>query len=74
MKLFVSNFEDSTTLVDLAMLFQEFGNVEAIRMKQGEKRKYALIEMDSYGAERAIADLDRKNWQGMRLEVTESRR
>jgi hypothetical protein len=33
MKLFVANFDDSTTLVDLAMLFLEFGNVVAIRMK-----------------------------------------
>jgi RNA recognition motif-containing protein len=73
MKLFVVGFDNSVTLVDLLMLFQEFGDVEAIRMKQGEKRRYALIEMGAYGGERAIAELDGKNWRGMRLEVTESR-
>jgi hypothetical protein len=44
-KLFVINFEDSTTLADLALLFMDSGEVVAIRMKQGEKRKYALVEM-----------------------------
>jgi hypothetical protein len=73
MKLFVANFEDSTTLADLALLLEKFGHLEAIRMKQGEKRRYALIEMDAYGGERAIAELDRKQWQGTRLEVAESR-
>jgi hypothetical protein len=71
-KLFVINFDDSTTLADLALLFTEAGEVVAIRMKQGEKRKYALLEMYPYGAERAIADLDGKNWRGMRLQVMES--
>jgi RNA recognition motif. (a.k.a. RRM, RBD, or RNP domain) len=71
-KLFVINFEDSTTLADLALLFMDSGEVVAIRMKQGEKRKYALVEMYPYGAERAIADLDGKNWRGMRLQVMES--
>jgi hypothetical protein len=73
MKLFVANFDDSTTLVDLAMLFQGYGNVDALRIKQGEKRRYSVIEMDAYGAEQAIAALDRKYWRGTRLEVTESR-
>lgn len=71
MKLFVANFEDSTTILDVLSLFMECGEVVAIRMKQGQKRKYAIVEMD-YGAERALEELDGKSWRGGRLDVTES--
>lgn len=72
MKIFVTNFEDSTSVAALALLFQDFGHVEAIRLKQGKKRMYALVEMDVHRGEQAIRELDRREWHGMRLEVMES--
>ncbi|MGA7567076.1 MAG: RNA-binding protein [Terriglobales bacterium] len=73
MKIYVAGFDDSTTLVDLVMLFNEHGTVTGIKMKQGERRKYALVEMGNYDAEQAIAALDRTNWDRARLNVVQSK-
>ena len=73
-KLFVSNFDSHTSLASLAGLFERHGDVAAVRIRQGQKRVYAIVEMpsDSAAAD-AIRGLDGEDWQGMRLEVTESR-
>lgn len=73
MKIFVSNFGSSTDVARLAQLFLEHGNVEAVRIRKGQKRAYGIVEMsrESDGNE-AIRDLDGKDWFGQRLEVKES--
>jgi RNA recognition motif-containing protein len=72
-KLFVSNFDDSTGIVSLLMLFAECGEVVGIKLLQGQKRRYALVEMPAFDAESAIAELDGKHWGGGRLQVKESK-
>jgi RNA recognition motif-containing protein len=73
MKIFVSNFGSSTDVARLAQLFLDYGDVEAVRIRKGQKRVYGIVEMsrESDGNE-AIRDLDGKDWLGQRLEVKES--
>ena len=74
MKLFVSGFFELTTVSELAGLLEGCGEVTSVRLKKGEKRAYAIVEMfDDFGAERAIQELDGTEWKGRRLEVSESR-
>ena len=73
MKIFVSNFGWSTDVARLAQLFLDYGDVEAVRIRKGQKRVYGIVEMsrESDGNE-AIRELDGKDWFGQRLEVKES--
>lgn len=73
-ELLVANFDDSITLADLTKLFRRFGEVRKIEMFNGRKQRYAVVEMHSRFADRAIADLDGNDWRGRRLVVTESPR
>jgi RNA recognition motif-containing protein len=74
MKLFVSGFFDSARVSEVADLLEGCGKVTAVRLKKGEKRAYAIVEMsDEFGAERAIQELNGTEWNGRRLEVSESR-
>lgn len=74
MKLFVSGFFDLTTVSEVAGLLEGCGDVTSVRLKKGEKRAYAIVEMyDDFGAKRAIEELDGTEWKGRRLEVSESR-
>ena len=73
MKIFVSNFGSSTNVARLADLFLNYGNVEAVRVRKGQKRVYGIVEMPRESdANEAIRDLDGKDWFGQRLEVKES--
>jgi RNA recognition motif-containing protein len=59
---------------EVAELLEGCGRVISVRLKKGEKRAYAIIEMfDDFGAERAIQELDGTEWHGRTLEVTESK-
>ncbi len=60
MKLFVSGFFDLTTVSEVAGLLEGCGKVTSVRVKKGEQRAYAIVEMyDDFGAKRAIEELDR---------------
>jgi RNA recognition motif-containing protein len=74
MKLFVSGFFQLATVSEIAELFEGCGKVTSVRLKKGEKRAYAIVEMsDDFGAERAIQELDGTVWEGRTLEVSESK-
>ena len=73
MKLFVSGFFQLTKVSEVADLFEDCGQVNWVRLKKGEKRAYAVVEMPDFDAQRAIQELDGTEWKGRRLEVTESR-
>jgi RNA recognition motif-containing protein len=73
MKIFVSNFSLSTNVALLAQLFLDYGDVEAVRIRKGQKRVYGIVEMPRESeANEAIRHLDGKDWLGQRLEVKES--
>jgi RNA recognition motif-containing protein len=72
MKLFVSGFSKTARLSEVAGLFEGCGKVVSARLKQGEKRPYAIIEMADFDAERAIEKLNGTEWNYERLEVSES--
>ena len=73
MKIFVSNFSSSTTVAHLAQLFLDYGDVEAVRVRKGQKRVYGIVEMPRESeANEAIRGLDGKDRLGQRLEVKES--
>jgi RNA recognition motif-containing protein len=73
MKIFVSNFGSSTDIARLAQLFLDYGDVEAVRIRKGQKRVYGIVEMPRESeADEAIRHLDGKDWFGQRLEVKES--
>jgi len=73
MKLFVSDFGESLDIADLAALFGRYGRVTALRILQGQKRTYALVDIDSdIAGQRAIQDLNGKKHAGQWLQVKES--
>ncbi len=73
MKIFVSNFDSLTNIACLAQLFLDYGEVEAVRVRKGQKRVYGIVEMPRESdANEAIRHLDGKDWFGQRLEVKES--
>lgn len=74
MKLFASNFDSCMPLSRLAALFEEYGRITALYIRQGEKRTYAIVHMpNDSDAEEAIRALDGKSWDGQRLDVKESK-
>jgi len=67
------SFGSSTDVARLAQLFLDYGDVEAVRIRKGQKRVYGIVEMSRESdANEAIRELDGKDWLGQRLEVKES--
>ena len=73
MKLFVIGFSESTRLSELADMFEECGTVLEVKMRDGEKNKYAIVTMYDGDGERTIERLNGQNWRGHRLVVEESK-
>jgi RNA recognition motif-containing protein len=73
MKLFVIGFSQATRLSELADVFEECGEVLEVKMRQGEKNKYALVIMHDGDGERAIEQLNGQSLRGHRLAVEESK-
>jgi RNA recognition motif-containing protein len=72
-KIFVSNFDWSTTLARIADLFENYGEVTSARLRYSKGRKYAIVEMpDDSDANEAIRELDGTDFRGQRLWVRES--
>ena len=72
-KIFVSNFDSHTTIADIEELFLKYGDVAAARIRKGQKRPCAIVEMPyDTDAEEAIRALDGTVWNGQCLEVRES--
>jgi RNA recognition motif-containing protein len=63
-KIFVSNFDWSTTLARIADLFENYGEVTSARLRYSKGRKYAIVEMpDDSDANEAIRGLDGKEFR-----------
>jgi RNA recognition motif-containing protein len=77
-KLYVGNLPYQTTESDLQVLFEAAGPVSSINIVRdratGQARGFAFVEMsDAEGAQRAIAELDRREVGGRSLTVNEAR-
>jgi RNA recognition motif-containing protein len=73
MKLFVCGFSEYESVSELVRLFEGYGDVLEFKIRQGEKRKYALITMRDMDAEEAIKQLNDQRWCGDRLTVEQSK-
>jgi RNA recognition motif-containing protein len=73
MRLFVCGFSEYETVSELVRLFEGYGDVLELKIRQGEKRKYALITMRDMDAEDAIKQLNGQVWGGERLIVEQSK-
>jgi cold-inducible RNA-binding protein len=77
-KLFVGNLSFNTTSEDLEQLFAEAGTCESASVitdrATGRSRGFGFVEMASAGeAEKAIAELNGRELQGRKLNVSEAR-
>jgi RNA recognition motif-containing protein len=77
-KLYVGNLPYQTTESDLQVLFEAAGPVSSINIVRdratGQARGFAFVEMsDAEGAQRAIAELDRREVGGRSLTVNEAK-
>jgi RNA recognition motif-containing protein len=77
-KLYVGNLPYEATEADLQTLFETSGQVASINIVRdrttGQARGFAFVEMsDADGARKAISDLDRHQYGGRSLTVTEAK-
>ena len=77
-KLYVGNLPYTTTESELQALFEAAGAVASINIVRdratGQPRGFAFVEMsDSEGAQKAINELDRQQFNGRNLTVNEAR-
>jgi len=77
-KLYVGNLPYQTTEEDLQALFAAAGDVAGVNIVRdratGQARGFAFVEMaDTDGAQRAISELDRRDFGGRSLTVNEAK-
>ena len=77
-KLFVGNLSFSTTSEDLAELFSQVGTCESAPVitdrDSGRSRGFGFVEMGSNDeAERAVSELNGRNFGGRQINVSEAR-
>ncbi|MEZ5284917.1 MAG: RNA-binding protein [Vicinamibacterales bacterium] len=77
-KLYVGNLPYQTTESDLQALFEGAGAVASVSIVRdratGQARGFGFVEMsDSEGAQRAIKELDSREYGGRNLTVNEAR-
>lgn len=75
-KLYVGNLSFETTEADLNELFGQAGSVETVRVitdrDTGRSKGFGFVEMQD-GGDKAIAELNGKEFQGRALTVNEAR-
>ena len=75
-KIYVGNLSWSTTDADLRDLFSRYGEVASASVindrDTGRSRGFGFVELDPAGAEKAIAELDGRDFQGRALRVNEA--
>jgi RNA recognition motif-containing protein len=75
-KLYVGNLSSETTEGDLKELFSQAGSVETVRIithrDTGRSKGYGFVEMQE-GADKAIAEMNGKDFKGRPLTVNEAR-
>jgi RNA recognition motif-containing protein len=77
-KLYVGNLPFETTESDLQALFAASGEVSAVNVirdrSTGQARGFAFVEMsDAEGAQRAIAEINQRDFGGRSLTVNEAK-
>ena len=77
-KLYVGNLPYQTTESDLQALFEASGQVASVNVVRdratGQARGFAFVEMsDSEGAQRAIKELNQREFGGRSLTVNEAK-
>jgi RNA recognition motif-containing protein len=77
-KLYVGNLPFETTEADLQSLFEAAGQVSTINIVRdratGRARGFAFVEMqDGEGAQKAISQLDQREFGGRNLTVNEAK-
>jgi RNA recognition motif-containing protein len=75
-KLYVGNFPFETTESDLKELFEQAGSVETVRIitdrDTGRSKGFGFVEMQE-GGDKAIAEMNGKDFKGRALTVNEAR-
>ena len=75
-KLYVGNLSFDTTETDLQELFGQTGSVETVRIitdhDTGRSKGFGFVEMQD-GADKAIAEMNGKDFKGRALTVNEAR-
>ena len=75
--LYVGNLPNNSTDNDVRRLFSACGPIHDLTLiidhKTGQKRGFGFINMDDLAAERAISTLNRKQYGGRTLSVSETR-
>jgi len=76
--IFVGNLPFSSTEEEVRELFEQYGEVVAVRIvtdrDTGRSRGFGFVEMDEADSENAIQSLDGVELQGRALRVNEARR
>ncbi|RQP11168.1 MAG: RNA-binding protein [Chryseobacterium sp.] len=78
MNIFISNLNYSTQDNELRELFENYGEVQSAKIimdrETGRSRGFGFVEMpDTSSAEQAVSELNQKDFQGKRLNVSEAR-
>lgn len=69
-KIVVFNFPASTTIAQIAELFVKYGDVTMVRLRRRPRRMYCIVEMpNDFDAEKAIRELNGRDWGGQPLQV-----
>jgi len=75
-KLYVGNLSSETTETDLKELFGQSGSVETVRIitdrDTGRSKGFGFVEMQD-GGDKAITEINGKNFKGRPLTVNEAR-
>jgi RNA recognition motif-containing protein len=75
-RLYVGNLSFETTESDLKELFQQMGAVETVRIitdhDTGRSKGFGFVEMQD-GGDKAIAEMNGKDFKGRALTVNEAR-
>ena len=75
-KLYVGNLSSETTESDLKELFGQAGSVETVRIitdrDTGRSKGFGFVEMQD-GGDKAIAEMNGKDFKGRALTVNEAR-
>jgi hypothetical protein len=72
MKFYVYGFDKSTTIVKLAALFSQYGEITGLHLWDGKQTRCAILTMDDETAESVIEEFNGELREGRHLKVTRS--